>query len=43
MQSSVLSRKFTKGFLDRLYRHTRESGAGIQNPHYISPFAKGEI
>ncbi len=26
MQSSVLSRKFTKGFLDRLYRHARESG-----------------
>ena len=26
MQSSVLSRKFTKGFFDRLYRHARESG-----------------
>jgi len=25
MQSRVLSRKFTKGFLDRLYRHARES------------------
>ena len=26
MQSKVLSRKLTKGFLDRLYRHARESG-----------------
>ena len=26
MQSRVLSRKLTKGFLDRLYRHARDSG-----------------
>ncbi len=26
MQYSVLSRKFINGFLDRLYRHARESG-----------------
>jgi hypothetical protein len=26
MQSKVLSRKPAKGFLDRLYRHARESG-----------------
>jgi hypothetical protein len=41
MQSRDLCRKLTKGFLDRLYRHARESGQVSRTPTISPPLLRG--